>query len=155
MGDLVIPETNMREKVNRLEEEIEKLPQCEIPLTHYFAPGLYLREMRMPKNAVLTGAVHKTEHICILSKGHVQVVTEYGVLELIAPATIHSLPGAKRAIVALEDSVWTNIHHNPDNLTDPEILTEILTESKASELLGGKDNKQVLTNTEPVITIGS
>jgi hypothetical protein len=155
MNDLVVPNKTLREKVNRLEAEIEKLPQCEIPLVHHFAPGLYLREMLMPKNAVLTGAVHKTEHICILSKGHVKVVTEEGVVDLIAPATIHSLPGAKRAIVAIEDSVWTNIHHNPDNIQDPDILTELLTESKASELLGGKDNKQVLLAEQSVITIGS
>jgi hypothetical protein len=154
MNEVIVPELTIREKVNRLEGEIQKLPQVEIPLVHYFAPGLYLREMQMPKFAVLTGAVHKTEHICILSKGHVQVVTDEGVLDLVAPATIHSMPGAKRAIVALEDSVWTNIHHNPDNIQDPDILTEILTESKASELLGGKENKQILINQESSITIG-
>jgi hypothetical protein len=52
----------------------------------------------------------------------------------------------KNAAYALEDSVWTNFF--PTEETDTDVLVELLTESKASELLGGKDNKQLIANQE-------
>jgi hypothetical protein len=99
---------------------------CEI--FHHFAPGVYLREMRIPQGYLITGKIHKTEHYCIVSKGEVAV--NDGIQEKIfkAPAIVHSKPGAKRAIYAIEDSVWTNIH--PTTLTDPdEVEKEIIAET--------------------------
>jgi hypothetical protein len=52
-----------RAKVEALEDEIAKLPQVDCPVRHYFAPGLYAREMTIPAGVTLTGAVHKTEHL--------------------------------------------------------------------------------------------
>lgn len=111
-----------RGKIMALEAAILAHPDRVVafPLQHYFAPGLYLREMTMPKNAVLTGKIHKTEHLCILSKGKVSVQTEDGLQIVTAPAVVHSMPGAKRAIFAHEESVWTNIHHNPTDERDLE-----------------------------------
>lgn len=99
---------------------------CKI--THYFAPGVYCREMWMPKDCLITGKIHKTEHICILSQGKVTVADGADSITYEAPATIISKVGAKRAIYAHEDSTWTNIH--PTELCDPEeIEHEIIAES--------------------------
>ena len=136
----------MREKVEELEAILQNLPPVELPLKHHFADGIYAREMFMPAGTVLTGAVHKTTHMCILSKGHVRVATADGPVELIAPATLIAHPGAKRAIYALEDSVWTNIHATTE--TDLDKLVEELTESTAAELQGGSANKQQIAATE-------
>jgi hypothetical protein len=136
----------MREKVEQLEKMMQAYDPAVLPIKHHFADGIYAREMFIPAGAVLTGAVHKTNHMCILSKGHVRVATDEGPVDLVAPAAIIAKPGAKRAIFALEDSVWTNIHAT--NETDLDKIVEELTESTAAELQGGADNKQQLAYAE-------
>jgi len=130
-----------RQKVERLEREIERAPQVECPVRHYFVPGMYAREMTIPAGVVLTGAVHKTEHLSTISAGRIAVQTDDGVIEIAAPYTFVSKPGAKRAGYAIETTVWTTYHAT--DTTDLDALVEELTESKASELLGGPDNKQL------------
>ena len=97
-------------------------------ITHYHTPGLYGREMWMPADCLITGKIHLTEHICVLSQGKVTVATGTESVTYEAPTTIISRVGAKRAIYAHEDSVWTNFHAT--ELTDPEAIeTEIIAET--------------------------
>jgi len=132
----------MREQVQQIEDMMQGMPPAFLPIKHYFANGMYAREMTMPAGAIVTGAIHKTTHFCILSQGRVRVMSEDGIDELVAPAIIISQPGTKRAIHALEDTVWTNIHAT--NETDLDKLVEELTESTVDQLQGGDNNKQVL-----------
>jgi hypothetical protein len=141
------PIKTMRQKVEKLERSMYAMPQAECPVRHYFAPGVYAREITIPKGVTLVGAIHKTENLCILSKGSLALVTDAGTVIVQAgdpPITVK--PGAKNAATALEDAVWTNFLPNPDNETDTDKLVEVFTHSKASELLGGKDNPQLLAN---------
>ena len=131
-----------REAVEQIEDAMQGMPPAFLPIKHYFANGMYAREMTMPAGAIVTGAIHKTTHFCILSQGRVHVMSEDGIEELVAPAIIISQPGTKRAIHALEDTVWTNIHAT--NETDLDKLVEELTESTVDQLQGGVNNKQVL-----------
>lgn len=133
-----------REQVLALEREIQKQPPVDFPIRHYYAPGLYAREITIRKGYVLTGAVHKTENLAVLSAGRLLLVTENGVVEVAAPHTLTVKPGQKNAAYALEDSVWTNFF--PTTETDPDKLVELLTESKASELIGGLENVQAMNN---------
>ena len=137
---------SMRRKVELLEDAICNVPQVDCPIRHYFAPGMYAREITIPKGTVLTGAVHKTENLVVLSKGSLRLVTNTGTVDITAPSTLTCLPGTKNAAYALEDSVWTNFF--PTTETDLEKLAELLTESKAEELLGGALNKQLLVQAE-------
>jgi hypothetical protein len=139
-----ITNVSMRDKVENLEETLKNIPQVECPVKHYFAPGIYAREITIKKGTVLTGAIHKTENLAILSCGRLQLVTESGTIEISAPHILTVKPGTKNAAYALEDSVWTNFF--PTEETDVDKLVELLTESKASELLGGIDNKQLVAN---------
>jgi hypothetical protein len=141
MSDIVL---SAREKVVALEDEIAKLPQVDCPIRHFFAPGLYAREMTIPAGVVLTGAVHKTEHLSTVSAGRIIVDDGTGAKEICAPYTFVSKPGAKRAGLALETTVWTTYH--PTETTDLDQLAEELTESTSAELLGGPRNKQLLMN---------
>ncbi len=50
--------------------------------------------------------------------------TENGVEEMIAPFYGKSPAGTKRVVVALEDSVFVNVHPNPDNEENVEQLEE-------------------------------
>ncbi len=135
----------MRERVERLEQVLEGYPQAHCPIRHHFADGMYLREMFVPAGTIATGAVHKTEHLTIVV-GHCWFTTEDGARELKGHSTLLSKPGAKRAITAVSDCILTTIHPNPTNETDPRKLCEMLTESKADELLGGSHNRQLLSN---------
>jgi len=134
------------ESIARLETAMMDLPQVDCPVRHYFAPGLYAREITIPKNTVLTGAVHKTENLAVLSKGKLRLVTDDGTVEISAPHTVRVMPGQKNAAYALEDSVWTNFF--PTTETDPDKLVELLTFSKSSDLIGGDTNQQLLAGAE-------
>ena len=138
-----IAQTGMRAKVDALEAALQGVPQVDCPVRHHFAPGVYAREMSIPAGTVVTGAVHKTENLIIVSMGRLQIVTDDGTREVAAGDMIICRPGMKNAVVALEDSRLTNILPNPENLTDIERLTEIFTESRACELLGGPGNIQL------------
>jgi hypothetical protein len=133
---------DVREAVEQIEDAMQGMPPAFLPIKHYFANGMYAREMTMPAGAIVTGAIHKTTHFCILSQGRVRVMSEDGIDEFVAPAIIISQPGTKRAIHALEDTVWTNIHAT--NETDLDKLVEELTESTVDQLQGGVNNKQEL-----------
>lgn len=133
-----------RDKVTALEREIQKLPQVDCPVRHYFAPGMAAREMTIPAGVVLTGAVHRHEHLCTVSKGRILVSTDDGMKEIVAPATFASKAGAKRVGYAIEETVWTTYHAT--ETTDIDRLIEEITESTRAELLGGEDNVQLRQN---------
>lgn len=137
---------SMREKVERLEQSMLHLPQVDCPIRHHFAPGLYAREITIPKGTTVTGAVHKTEHLVVVSMGRLQVMTDEGSKEVGAGEVFTCRAGMKNAVYAIEDSRWTNFLPNPTDEQDPDKLTLVFTESKPSELLGGADNKQVACN---------
>lgn len=118
--------------------------QPECPVRNFFAPGIWLREMAIPRGVVVVGAVHKHEHMAILSKGAVRLTTEAGVVEFHAPATIHSYPGIKRICYALSDAVITTIHHNPTNTQDMEVLIPATVDCEAADLMGGNRNAQAI-----------
>lgn len=90
----------------------------DFPVEHIFAPGLYARQMTIPKGGVIIGKIHRHAHINTVSKGRVWVVTEFGKDEIIAPVTFVSQPGTKRVVVAQEETIWTTYH--PTEETDLE-----------------------------------
>lgn len=135
-----------REKIDVIEQALLGLPQVECPIRHFFADGLFAREITIYAGTVLTGAEHKTEHIAVLSKGKIRMLRENGTEDISAPYTFIAKSGGKNAGVALEDSVWTSFYPNPDNEQSIDVLAERHTTSKSSELLGGSENRQLLSN---------
>lgn len=104
-----------RAQIAALQTAMEALPAEQlIPIEsltdHYFASGVYVRSMRLPKGVTVVGKIHKTEHVCLLLQGRVAIATEAGVEEFSAPAIMVCPPGVKRAAFALEDAVWANAH---------------------------------------------
>lgn len=135
----------LREAAEALQDYMTaNVDPVDCPVKHYFAPGMYLREMTIPEGVVVVGAVHKHEHLAILSKGTLRLSTEDGVIEFTAPATIHSYPGIKRIAYALTDVVITTMHHNPTNTQDHEELTRLNVDVEQRELLEGANNLQAL-----------
>lgn len=144
------PLASMRARVENLETALLGVPQVDCPIRHHFAPGIYAREITIPKGTVLTGAIHKRESLVVLSAGRLRLVTDGGTVEISAPHTMTCKAGAKNAALAMEDSVWTNFFATEE--TDPDKLVEILTESKASDLLGGGTNPQLAASKAAEIT---
>lgn len=133
----------MRDRVDALEQTMLSVPQLPLPVKEYFAPGMYAREISIPKGAVLIGAIHKTQNLAVLSAGRLELVTESGTVEIAAPHILTVMPGTKNAAFALEYSVWTNFF--PTTETDTAKLAELLTESTLDEMVGGCNNKQAIT----------
>lgn len=138
--------TTLRQKVEALEQTVvaQHLPQAECPVRHYFAPGVFAREMTIPAGTLLTGAVHRTENLAVLSAGSLVMATEQGPVTIRAPHVMTVKAGAKNCGYAIETAVFTNFFANPANETDIEKLVEMLSESKADELLGGSKNPQLV-----------
>ena len=110
-----------RQKILMIEDAIRNVEQIDLKVVHHFAPGVYARELHVPKGVMLTGKIHRTEHLNILSKGKITVFTEDGGTKtLTAPCTLVSTPGTKRVGYAHEDTVWICIH--PTDETDLEKL---------------------------------
>lgn len=90
---------------------IEKTDINEIlPLTHFFAPGMYGRQVSLAKMNWAIGKIHRHAHINIVSKGKVLVLTEDGPMFITAPYTFVSSVGTKRFVLAIEDAIWTTVH---------------------------------------------
>lgn len=134
----------MRSKIILLQEAMTDMPQVDCPVRHTFAPGLYAREMTIPKGVTAVGAIHKTKHITTISKGRILLMTDDGIVEICAPYTGVSEAGIKRAAHALEETVMTCYH--PTNETDLDKLAEELTDCTTAQLCGGAENKQFAAN---------
>jgi hypothetical protein len=102
--------SDRRGEIQRLEQFVLTCAQAEMPLRHFFAKGLYARELTIPKHCVLTGAIHKHQHINIIVKGDISVATEHGIKRIQAPYVLISEPGTKRAGFAHEETIWITVH---------------------------------------------
>ena len=100
----------MRAKVLGLEAQMRDIPQIEPVTNHYFADGLYARELIHPAGALIVGKVHRREHFFIVTKGSVRVVMDDGVRILRAPHVMVSSPGTKRALFSEEGCVYMTVH---------------------------------------------
>ena len=123
--DLALNSPNMRDRVVALQHEMMKMPQVELPTTHTFHGGLYLREVFRPAGTLIVGNVHKKDHIYYIVYGTVVVTTDEGVHEITGPALIKSTPGTKRAVMAITDALCFTVHRT-DAQTPEEAEPELI-----------------------------
>jgi quercetin dioxygenase-like cupin family protein len=142
--NIFLEETNKMsffEQVEHLEKVLKESGSPDIyignsdafPLTHTFSDGIYTREIFIKKGMIAIGKIHKHENTFFLLKGKLQVFTEKGVIEMEAPIYGVSPSGTKRVVYALEDSVFLNVHPNPENIYDIEELEKIMIVSSFEE----------------------
>jgi hypothetical protein len=134
---------SVREKILALEAEMSKADQVIIRPVHYFAKGLYAREIFVPKGVLLTGKIHRTEHLNVISKGDISVVTEDGTKRIKAPFTMVSQPGTKRVGYAHEDTVWTTIHATEE--TDVDKIEKELIAPTYEDFIALRESKKQVT----------
>lgn len=114
--------------IYRLEAELLKLPQVEMPVEHDFVPGLYARTMRLKADHVYTGAEHKGACFFVVRSGMLISTLPDGSLRQLESGDMHAVPsGSKRAVVALTDCVVTTFHPNHTDERDPVALWDLFT----------------------------
>lgn len=103
------------EAIEGLERELLQWPQAECPLRHFFAPGVYSREVTMPAGTFIIGHCHKTEHLNIVLSGRATVMVE-GVIKEInvqpgdAPYVFTSNVNVRKLLYIREETRWMTIH---------------------------------------------
>lgn len=110
------------ERIERLEEYLFTLPQIEIPTFHFFADGVYLREIHAPAGAIIIGHRHQNECFNIMRAGRVLTITNGEVSEFVPPFMGKSGAITRKASFVIEDMIWTTVHPNPDNEQRIEVL---------------------------------
>ena len=133
LADLSLDSLALRDKVSLLEDEMRKHEQIEIPLRHYFSPGVYAREITIPAGTLLTGRVHLFSQLNILSGGEISVLTQDGMKRVCAPFTVVSPPGTKRIAYAHTECTWTTILATEEK--DPDKIEALFTVATEQEFL--------------------
>ena len=132
---------DVRSKVLRLEQEARKLPQVQLTTRHYFADGMYARELSRPAGTLIVGKTHKREHFYMVTHGAVAVVGDRGTEIYRALSILVSKPGTKRAVLALEDSVCVTIHRT--DLTDLDEIEKVLIEPEEAALFDARNELKI------------
>lgn len=100
-----------KDKIRYLVREFGVMEQAECPLRHFFAPGVYLREITMPCGAIVIGKIHKTEHFNLIERGVVSIIHDDGSTETFhAPHLFVSKPGVQKVLYIHEETIWRTIH---------------------------------------------
>lgn len=104
----------------------EQLVPVEMTVINHFADGAAARELRLPAGTLATARRHLRSHVCFLLAGCMTVWQEGQEERVIeAPATFVVEKGAMFAGYAHEDSVWTTVFPNPDNIEDGDRLLDL------------------------------
>lgn len=133
---------------------LTNLPLVECPLKHTFVPGMYIREIFMPKGSLITSLIHKTEHPFFILKGSAKVkITQDEWQELSAPYSGITYPGTRRILYIEEDCIWVTVHRTEVEPVDDsreailaavDLITDELIEKHENKLLGGVIRNNVL-----------
>jgi hypothetical protein len=144
LAELLSDENMLRyvECAEAVQQKVGELPQIDLPIFHHFAPNVYMRQMDAPAGAIVVSKMHRTEHMNILLKGSLSVITEHGIEYLKAPLILKSDAGTKRIGYFHEDSSWVTVH--PTELTDLEEIEAqvIVPESEIQEFLKSLPQKE-------------
>lgn len=131
-----------RDQINALEREIAALPNAvfESEPKHYFAPGLYARELFIKGGMALTGKIHRHDHLVTLIYGDATVWTDEGMKRIVGPFTWLSTAGTKRAVYTHSDCLFMTFHVT--NETDLDRLEAEIIEP-SDNLVGYAPAKQI------------
>jgi mannose-6-phosphate isomerase-like protein (cupin superfamily) len=113
------------EQINRLQNEMVKMPQVDLKTDHYFSDGMYCRKVFRPAGTVIVGKVHKKDHFFMCVSGEIIAWTENGMKTLKAGDIIASKSGTKRVTLAVKDSIGVTVHATEKTDLD-EIEAELI-----------------------------
>lgn len=114
-SSLSLTTTEGRDKADKFEDELKKLPQIPVGVHHCVNGGIYTRTGLIPEDTAFVGAVHKKDHINVVI-GDVTISTDDGPVRLTGHHVIKGAKGSKRVAYAHAPTIWTTIFHT--ELTD-------------------------------------
>lgn len=130
----VSPTLTPYQKLELLTEGLKQLPAAPMPVTEYFAKGLYAREIFIPQGVCLVGRIHKFEQITILLEGKMSLFSADGEMkEITGPCTFAAPAGVQRAAITHTDCRVTTIVAT--DVTDPDSIVDALTVLTHAEYL--------------------
>lgn len=126
-------------EILRIEQEILKMPQVELPIKHYQIDGVYARSMFIPAGTILTGKIHNFESIAILAKGRIRITNGTESYIISEGHIMVDKPGVKRLGYAETDVIFITVHRT-DNIEieaiEKELVSATFEEYQQQLLLG-------------------
>lgn len=106
-----IATAQFRKKVDELEGALIVHPgRVEEKLEHFFAHGLYGRQLFIPKGVAYVGKIHRFSHMRFVLGGHLLIVTEDHRYECKAPHFMITPAMTRRVGYAFEDTIVMTVH---------------------------------------------
>ena len=141
MNDLIKKHTTLACGVDadKLEADMLDQPQVECGLTHFFGPGVCVREVTIPAGTWMIGREHRYEHVGALLRGRLLFVSGDGFEVMESPTMLLCKPGRKMAY-AIEESVFQNIFAT--NETDIEKIEDHFTKKSERFVAFQEEQKQ-------------
>jgi hypothetical protein len=103
-------------------QSLQFLEQGEGPIEHLFVPGYYIREQRLPPQALITGNEHLVGHEIELLEGSAILFAPDGKKRFDAYAKIHTKPGFHAVAWTLTAVLVRTLHPNPEESRDIRAL---------------------------------
>jgi hypothetical protein len=134
-GELALKQLSMLDKP---EQTLLQLPQVECSVVHHFGPGVCIREVFMPAGTLAIGHKQKFDHLNIMLRGEVIIVTDDGSTQVLTAPMIFTGKAGRKIGYVLEDMVWQNIYAT--ELTDPDAVEAYFVE-KSEDWLQDQQSK--------------
>lgn len=139
------PSVPFDERLDRWEEYITQFEPADCPLEHSFPDGMYVRKITMPAGSIIVSRIHKFDNPFFITKGKLSVVSENeGIVEYTAPFIGITKPNTRRILFVHEETDWTTVHLNPENIKDIPEIENRLTYMKQSTLALREQNRKEL-----------
>lgn len=104
-------------------------PQVDMGTKETFIGSLYVREIFIPKDTIITSRVYKRAYVDIMLSGKITINDSSGVYTLEGPNILEGPPGRKRAGYAIEDTRWVTVHDALEVHNQAEVIEQISLES--------------------------
>jgi hypothetical protein len=106
--------------VEEAEVAMLPMPQVDCPVTHYFGPGIAIREVFLPAGTLAVGHKQKFAQLNIMLRGKVVMLQDDGTLRTVSAPLIYTGQPGRKIGYALEDTVWQNVYAT--DLTDADAV---------------------------------
>lgn len=83
--------------------------RVDCPNKHYFAPGVYVREMFIPAGTFIIGRVHKTSHINIMLQGEGKFIINGEIVDVKQGDIFNSDANVRKVCIATSDVRFLNV----------------------------------------------
>ena len=121
----IVRNTVTPEQVEELEGKLLELPQVDVPVTHHFQDGIYMREITLPAGTIAIGASHVSDCINMMLTGCMSLMVGGEMMELRAPAIFTGKARERKVAYTKERSTFVTIHATTE--TNVDVLDATLT----------------------------